>query len=320
MLEWYRSILHNPSHGQPKKDLPHLPSSPRNELFSAISSIPQDSIPPIMPTIVDYQVRTTPTPVTHTLGKAAISPLSNPIRQSFILGAPFSDPFIAQAFVEVMANRIWDHTVAPESTAEQAEKRQKLLPTEYTNLHGSDSHTASRGSAVESNSAESVSHAWRYPPHGNCKDEIWDDLFNRLACFKEKHGHCRVSQHYAPDIHLSQWVKRQRYYRKHRPGLMSERRIQKLNQLGFVWDAQEDVWKTRFEELKTFKLVHGHCNVPCKYSANQKMATWVKCQRRQYKLRTLAMPSSLTDERISLLEELGFVWKIRGLDVGIVDK
>eukprot|EP00980_Cylindrotheca_fusiformis_P019768 scaffold6927_cov93-Cylindrotheca_fusiformis.AAC.6 len=278
-MEWYRSILDNPSDGQAEKGLQNLSLS-------------------------KYEHRLKH-PASFNINEYAIA-----IGQSDILGAPFSDPFIAQAYVEVVAKRLRDNTVAPESTAE---KRQKLEPPpKHSNLNGTDAYSASPKFTVESD-IESVSYARWYPPHGNCKEEIWDDLFNRLAAFKEEHGHYCVPQHYKPNICLSQWVKRQRYYRKHRPGLMSERRVQKLDQLGFVWDAQEDVWKVRFEELKTFKHMHGHCNVPCKYSTNQKMATWVKCQRRQYKLRTLGKPSSLTDERKSVLEELGFLWKIRGL-------
>eukprot|EP00980_Cylindrotheca_fusiformis_P021155 scaffold8128_cov60-Cylindrotheca_fusiformis.AAC.7 len=209
-----------------------------------------------------------------------------------------------------MAKRSRGHTGAPENTT-QPKKRQKVLPTmQMDAINGS----ASPESPLESDS-ESVSDGPRYHTHGNCDSKKWNEIFDNLIAFKEEHGHCRVPQHYKPNIYLSQWVKRQRYYRKHRPELLSESRIQKLDELGFVWDAQEDFWKTRFEELKTYKHMHGHCNVPCKHSANQKLATWVKCQRRQYKLRTMGKPSSMTEERIFLLEELGFVWKIRGPDI-----
>eukprot|EP00980_Cylindrotheca_fusiformis_P013116 scaffold3296_cov112-Cylindrotheca_fusiformis.AAC.3 len=302
-MEWYRLILDNPSHGQASKNgLQHLPSSTRNGVFSAVSSIQQNSISTITLPLVANELR-----------RDIVSPLSTTTGQSGILGAPFTDPFIAQAYVEVMAKRSRDHTVGPENTS-HTEKRQRLLPPEQADLNDSASLSASLESARESDS-ESVSDA-RSAPHGNCDNKKWNELFNLLAAFKEEHGHCRVPQHYKPNIYLSQWVKRQRYYRKHRPGLISERRVQKLDQLGFVWDAQEDFWNTRFEELKTYKHMHGHCNVPCKYPANQKMATWVKCQRRQYKLRTMGKPSSMTEDRINLLEKLGFAWKIRGPDVG----
>eukprot|EP00980_Cylindrotheca_fusiformis_P030502 scaffold24920_cov117-Cylindrotheca_fusiformis.AAC.2 len=278
-MEWYRLILNNPSHGQAKKGVHPLPPSTRIEDSSAIASL---AAPPSIP---------------HAL-RDAVSPLSTSTGQSGILGDPFSDPFVVQAYVEIMAKRSWDNAGATEGTT-QAEERQELLPAMQTDAN---------------DDFKSDFDGQRYP-HGNCDNKKWNELFDHLAAFKEEHGHCRVPQHYVPNIHLSQWVKRQRYYRKHRPGHFTESRIQKLHQLGFVWDAQEDFWNTRFEELKAYKLTHGHCNVPCKYSANQKLATWVKCQRRQYKLRTLGKSSSMAEERICLLEKLGFSWKIRGPDV-----
>eukprot|EP00980_Cylindrotheca_fusiformis_P021150 scaffold8128_cov60-Cylindrotheca_fusiformis.AAC.2 len=300
MMEWYRLILNNPSHGQARRGLEHLSESTRNVDFSAIASIPQSS------TSTD-----TPTSVTHVSRNDVLSPLSTLPGQCGIISDPFSDPFIAQAYVEIMAKRSRGHTGAPENTT-QPKKRQKVLPIKQMDASNA---SASPESPLESDS-ESVSDGPRYHTHGNCDSKKWNETFDNLVAFKEEHGHCCVPQHYMPNICLSQWVKRQRYYRKHRPELLSESRIQKLDELGFVWDAQEDFWKTRFEELKAYKHMHGHCSVPCKYSANQKLATWVKCQRRQYKLRTMGKPSSMTEERICLLEELGFVWKIRGPDVG----
>eukprot|EP00980_Cylindrotheca_fusiformis_P021154 scaffold8128_cov60-Cylindrotheca_fusiformis.AAC.6 len=302
MTEWYRLILYNSSQGHTLKGRQQqLPPSTRNEDFFTVASIPQSS------TSTDA-----PPSITCVLRKDALSHLSTLTGQCKILGHPFSDPFIAQAYDEIMAKRLRGHIGPPENTA-RPKKRQKVLPTKHIN--GSSSHPVSPESPVESDS-ESVSDGPQYHIHGNCDSKKWNEIFDNLVAFKEEHGHCCVPQHYKPNIYLSQWVKRQRYYRKHRPELTSESRIQKLDELGFVWDAQEDFWKTRFEELKAYKHMHGHCNVPCKYSANQKLATWVKCQRRQYKLRTMGKPSGMTEERIFLLEELGFVWKIRGPDVG----
>jgi hypothetical protein len=64
--------------------------------------------------------------------------------------------------------------------------------------------------------------------------------------------------------------------------------------------------------MKEFKLVTGHCNVPSQFETNQKLATWVKCQRRQYKLFVAKIPpSNMTTERAVRLHQLGFVWELR---------
>jgi hypothetical protein len=144
------------------------------------------------------------------------------------------------------------------------------------------------------------------------QEEKWDAQFNELLAFKAQHGHCRVPQNYESNPALSHWVKRQRYqYKCKREGKVSgisESRIQKLEQIGFVWDAQELLWQTRFDELKVYRLKHGHCNVPYNYDVNRKLPTWIKCQRRQYKLRHEEQPSNMTQERIDLLHGLEFKW------------
>ena len=44
---------------------------------------------------------------------------------------------------------------------------------------------------------------------------------------------------------------------------------------------------------------------------DKKLATWVKCQRRQYKLYWDGKPSAMSPERILELEKVGFEWEIR---------
>jgi len=59
---------------------------------------------------------------------------------------------------------------------------------------------------------------------------------------------------------------------------LTEERMQVLSSIGFVWDvvqADNDArWKKRFEELKEYKAIHGHCNVP----QSTDLGKWVKMQ------------------------------------------
>ena len=48
--------------------------------------------------------------------------------------------------------------------------------------------------------------------------------------------------------------------------------------------------------------------MPKQYAANLKFGTWVKTQRRSYKLYQEGKPSPMTDERIRELESIGFDW------------
>jgi Helicase associated domain len=68
-----------------------------------------------------------------------------------------------------------------------------------------------------------------------------------------------------------------------------------------------------------FKAVHGHCNVPARYNENRKLGIFVSAQRSQYKALQLlehgqsadTTRTSLTRERIRLLNDLGFSWTVR---------
>lgn len=78
-------------------------------------------------------------------------------------------------------------------------------------------------------------------------------------------------------------------------------------QLRFRKDQAEQ-WSDRYEELCVFAKIHGHCRVPRNHKKFASLSSWVKRQRYQYKLLKEGRASFLTDERVSVLEDLGFVW------------
>jgi hypothetical protein len=70
----------------------------------------------------------------------------------------------------------------------------------------------------------------------------------------------------------------------------------------------EEKWQMRYKELVYYKRSKGDCLVPHSYQSNPQLGRWVKRQRRQYKLLKDGAKSTMTPERIQLLEDLGFVW------------
>jgi hypothetical protein len=64
-------------------------------------------------------------------------------------------------------------------------------------------------------------------------------------------------------------------------------------------------WETRLAQLTEFKAKHGHCEVPQRYPLNAELGRWVKDQR------TLKTKDTLSQKRIAILEELGFIWKVK---------
>ena len=104
-------------------------------------------------------------------------------------------------------------------------------------------------------------------------------------------------------------------------GRLTEDRIRRLNELGFVWSLRDD-WTKHYDELQEFKKEHGHCNVPARYAKNRRLGIWVSAQRQQYKqqmqsaapVEANSRGTPLTKERIELLNDLGFTWTIRSRD------
>ena len=137
-------------------------------------------------------------------------------------------------------------------------------------------------------------------------------MYGDLCDYRERYGNCLVPHNFQENLSLAHWVKRQRYQYKlmisGKESTMSKERAEMLEKLGFVWDTQGASWYERLKELKEFKLAKGHCNVPSNFRQNVRLATWVKCQRRQYKRMKEGKSNNITKERIEELEKIGFEW------------
>ena len=67
--------------------------------------------------------------------------------------------------------------------------------------------------------------------------EAWEEGFSKLVRFKETEGHLRVTQRFKLNgFSLGQWVSSQRAIRDN----MSSERRQRLDDIGFIWDASTD--------------------------------------------------------------------------------
>jgi hypothetical protein len=76
---------------------------------------------------------------------------------------------------------------------------------------------------------------------------------------------------------------------------------------------QEDQWNERFQELAAYQQVNGTCDIFHDNASNRILSQWIKRQRYQYKLKiSPGKHSTLTDERQSNLDVIGFVWDAHG--------
>ena len=119
-------------------------------------------------------------------------------------------------------------------------------------------------------------------------NEKWEEGFAHLVNFQELNGHCNVPRkHYVNGYNLGIWVGRQRNNKES----ISVARLQRLNDLGFVWDVADSVWEEGFNFLIAFKQQEGHCNVPKGYVVDGfNLGSWVNNQRvRKEKIQLLSL-------------------------------
>lgn len=149
-------------------------------------------------------------------------------------------------------------------------------------------------------------------------EQVFQDRLRELKAFKEQHGHCSVPT--AKAGALGRWVNAQRVAFSSRSKgaakspsayTLTQARIDALNELGFVWKIREQTsFQDRLEELKAFQAVHGHTRVPQHYAENKPLGKWVTKQRYCYTLKMQGETSQLTDERIGMLNAIGFEWNV----------
>lgn len=137
------------------------------------------------------------------------------------------------------------------------------------------------------------------------RGDSWDDKYTLLVEYKNTHGHCNVPSDFPV---LGRWVNKQRQAAKH--GTLTRDHSARLDAIGFVWNILELSWNEMIDALADFKRVHGHCNVPQSWRDNPKLARWVNTQRMEKKRETM------TADRVSRLDALGFVWNLRDLSNG----
>ena len=177
----------------------------------------------------------------------------------------------------------------------------------------------------------------------NLYDHTWNIRYTELKEYVAEHGNSIVPWNYTNNEALGLWVRKQRRNYKvtqmggvSRESIISKDRIQKLDDLGFIWDLHEAQWLERLQELRIYKQNHGDTLVPQGYPADPSLATWVKTQREQYSCyqrkkdieekysgietledkvileleRLTKRLADMTEKRIQLLEAEDFVWDV----------
>ena len=149
-------------------------------------------------------------------------------------------------------------------------------------------------------------------------ESAWMERYNELVEYAKLHGDCMVPHNYAEKPELGIWVNNQRQnYKRWKEGKLNryftEERIRLLEKIGFDWDPLENAWMERYHELVEYAKLNGDCMVPQKYPEKPELGMWVCKQRCLYKQFQEGRSCGMTEERIAMLEHVGFVWNARAV-------
>lgn len=149
------------------------------------------------------------------------------------------------------------------------------------------------------------------------QSDDWNKRLEQLKEYKITHGDCLVPHGYEEDSAFAEWIHRQRttYAAMIKsPDQTSELikiRMTQLEGLGFNFTVHDDKWMEHYEQLKEYKVKHGDCLVPTHYADNPRLGRWTHTQRHQRRQQVKGKRSCITEERIALLDEIGFQWEVR---------
>ena len=124
----------------------------------------------------------------------------------------------------------------------------------------------------------------------------WNEKYEELKSYFQKNGHSSVT---SKEGSLSVWCVRQR--QRYKKDKLSQEKIDLLEKINFAWDTIEQKWDQNFKELKLYFQKNGHTSVP---RGEGLLGNWCHNQR------TIFNTGKLNQERIDLLNNIGFKWKI----------
>ena len=140
----------------------------------------------------------------------------------------------------------------------------------------------------------------------NIQDAQWMEKYERLVEYKKQNKSTCVPNRYPADPQLGNWVREQRKSYNANKSKLTTDRITQLDSIGFVWNPRDAQWAEKYDRLVKYKKRNKTTCVPISYPADPQLGIWVSTQRLFYNTNR----PSLTADRITQLESIGFVWKI----------
>jgi superfamily II DNA or RNA helicase len=136
------------------------------------------------------------------------------------------------------------------------------------------------------------------------REAWWQEGLATATAYRAANGHLRVPGEFvtANGFRLGSWIVTRR--RERSTGKLSPRRIAQLDEIGMVWDVDEDEWQQGVDAAARYLEAEGHLRIPARFVTADgfRLGNWISYKR------TARKRGLLTPERIAQLDALGMVW------------
>lgn len=141
---------------------------------------------------------------------------------------------------------------------------------------------------------------WEIATHG------WEQGYRALQEYVDIYGDADVTVRYETEdgYPLGKWLQ---YIRtKKENGTLDSEKVQKLEQLGVLWDRHQSSWNKYYEAAKSFFEQNGHLEVASEFVTEDALALgkWIAIQRRKG-----SETNTLNPQQKKQLEAIGMCWE-----------
>jgi len=211
------------------------------------------------------------------------------------------------------------------STLTDCEKEHPHKPDSIVSSSSSSSSSTIKGEPPKKKAKLVLNNKCSSDDNNNSNNDNWNNMYNRLVAYRKAESKKITTRliiidgpkknkkkSYPSDQKLRHWVIAQQMAEK--KGQLSETQIRLLKSIDYLWDDDkregnygwnEDRWKEMHQRLVGYKKKHNTTIVPRPYPPDPKLAVWVNTQRTEKKR------NQLLEERIALLNSIGFVWDVQ---------
>ena len=134
--------------------------------------------------------------------------------------------------------------------------------------------------------------------------EQWDETYNIAKAYYEENGNLEgLKNKKLNGKNIYQWLGDQ--IKSYNKGILSEERIELLEQIGVIWNRNEVKWQEMFNLAKKYYEENGSLLL----IKDENLNKWIQEQRRAYK--KAGTNTNLSNKKIKQLESIGMVWDVK---------